>query len=108
MTANYSLASMTWKTYGSRLRSISKMEEELGIRLIAPLDETMILTVLAILIKRCLKTSTMRGYVCPMQEEQIAKGYSTNLAKVILKGKSNQEATSPKVERAGISVELMK
>ena len=50
--ANHSLVSNTWKSYDSCFKSIAKMEKELGFRLSAPIDKTMVLTVLAILIKR--------------------------------------------------------
>ena len=51
--------------------------------------------------------------VCLRHAGHVAKGYSTkvseknNQAKVILKAKSDLKATSPKVERAENSVELM-
>ena len=65
--------------------------------------ETMDLMVLPLLIKRDQKTSTMRDYICTMRESHIAKGYSAavleeyNMVKAILKGSSNQEATSSKL-----------
>ena len=42
----------------------------------APMDESMVLTVLAILIKKEQKTSTILNYICALRESHIAKGYS--------------------------------
>ena len=53
-TANNSLARNTWRFY-------YKLEIETGTRLRAPMSETMILTVLAILLRRGLKTCTMKA-----------------------------------------------
>ena len=74
------------------LKGISRMEIELGMKLRAPMTETMVLTLLTILINRGLKTRTMHGYICAMYEDH-------NFAKAILRGKSNM-ASSRKEERA--------
>ena len=69
---------------------------------------------LALLIKRGLKASTMPGYICAMREDPIARGYGVivfkkeNLTKAIHRGKSNLEASSSKSEKAEITVDLIK
>ena len=71
------------------------------------MTNTVILTVLAILIRRGLKTSTMRGYLASMREDQITRGLTIKvfekdqLSRAILSGKNNMEAFSPK-ERRGL------
>ena len=112
-TANNGQASSIWKSYGSCLKGISKIEIELGMKLRASITETMVLTVLAILINRGLKSSTMRGYICAMIKDHMNRGYGTevfkkdNLSKAILRGKSNM-ALSSKEEKAERMVDLIR
>ena len=54
------------------------------------MDETMALTVIAILLKKGLKTSTMLNYICALRESHIAKDYSIKVfEKNNLDGKIN-------------------
>ena len=57
--SNFSLATSTWKSYSSCMKMIHKMEKELGQPLRDPMSEQVILMILALLIKRGLKTTTI-------------------------------------------------
>ena len=78
------------------------------------MSETVVLTILALLIRKGLKTSTLRSYICAMRNEHKAKGYITytldncELSKDILKGSANRESTSPKLDRALVDIKMMR
>ena len=111
--ANSSLAASTWKKYEGCLRVAKKMMEKRGVRIGFPLSQEELWMVVGALIQEGKKPATIDGYLCSLKQAHRVRGYSGDifedpLVKSATKGLKNVIAAEPKVERAVISIQMMK
>ena len=111
--ANSSLARATWSKYQSCWSQVQKALGEKGIELIFPLNQETLWTVLACLIERKLKPTTIDGYLASLKQAHAVRGLGISIfddpfVKAISRGLKNREALEPKKEKIVVTSEMLR
>ena len=111
--ANGSLAKATWSKYQSCWTQVQKTLGEKGIELKFPLNQEMLWTIVACLIERKLKATTIEGYIASLKQAHIVRGLGINifddpLVKAVARGLKNKEALEPKKEKIVVTAEMLR
>ena len=111
--ANSSLAASTWRKYESCLRVAKKMMEKRGVNIGFPLSQEELWMVVGALIQDGKKPATIEGYLCSLKQAHRVRGFNGDifedpLVKSATKGLKNVIAAEPKVEKAVVSIKMMK
>ena len=111
--ANGSLARATWSKYQSCWSQVQKALGGKGIELKFPIDQEMLWTIVACLIERKLKATTIDGYVASLKQAHVVRGFGTTIfddpfVKAVSKGLKNKEALEPKREKVVVTAEMMR
>ena len=77
--ANGSLARATWSKYQSCWSQVQKALGGKGIELKFPIDQEMLWTIVACLIERKLKATTIDGYVASLKQAHVVRGFGTTI-----------------------------
>ena len=72
--ANGSLANATWHKYHSCWKMIRKILEDKGLELSFPLKQDMLWMIIACLVEKGLKATTIEGYIASLKQAHIVRG----------------------------------
>ena len=111
--ANSSLANATWHKYHSCWNMVRKILEDKGLELSFPLKQDMLWTIMACLVEKGLKATTIEGYIASLKQAHVVRGlggevFDDPLVKAAVKGMKNREALEPKKEKVTVTIDMLK
>ena len=101
--ANFGLTANTHKTYQTSINHVKKCEEETGVSMALPFNESRTLEFLGWMEARGLKSRSMSSYLSGVRAYHIAMGFEdpfmrNPMVKLILKGQDNWDKLKEKME----------
>ena len=112
--SNGSLATATWRKYGTATNHLDRASKELNMNFTFPFDVSMTLTFVGYLIKRGLQADTIESYLSGIRQAHITKGLlphclKPDFVKCVLTGLGNLgNSNNEKVERLPVTIEDLK
>ena len=92
---------------------VRKILEDKGLELSFPLKQDMLWTIMACLVEKGLKATTIEGYIASLKQAHVVRGlggevFDDPLVKAAVKGMKNREALEPKREKVTVTIDMLK